>query len=98
MELAKLRDRAPLELARAVLALPDAALRRLFGEPPPLATGLDPQARIEVWRTVRELAASHGFVVDPARSDIDALCYTLDLTAAEPVAEAPADPRDTTAA
>ncbi|MEO6745604.1 MAG: bifunctional acetate--CoA ligase family protein/GNAT family N-acetyltransferase [Caldimonas sp.] len=48
--------------------------------------------------SMRELAASHAFVVDPARSDSDALCYTLDLTAAEPVAEAPAGPRDTTAA
>jgi hypothetical protein len=47
---------------------------------------------------MRELAASHGFVFDPARSDSDALCYTLDLTTAEPVAEAPAGPRDTTAA
>ena len=48
--------------------------------------------------SMRELAASHGFVVDRARSDSDALCYTLDLTAAEPVAEAPASARDTTAA
>ena len=44
MDLANLRDRVPLELGRALLALPDPALRRLFGKPPQLATGLDPQA------------------------------------------------------
>jgi RimJ/RimL family protein N-acetyltransferase len=42
--------------------------------------------------SMRELAASHGFVVDARRSDSDALCYTLDLRAAEPAAEAPAGP------
>ena len=48
--------------------------------------------------SMRELAASHGFVVDPARSDSDALCDTLDLMAAESVVQTPEDPRDTTAA
>lgn len=39
-----LADRLPLELARRLLALPDPALRRVFGTPPPEAVGLDPQA------------------------------------------------------
>jgi acetyl esterase len=44
MDPGPLRDRVPPELARAVLGLPDAVLRRLFGDPPPEATGLEPQA------------------------------------------------------
>ncbi len=39
-----LPERAMLELGRRVLELPDAALRTLFGLPPPAAEGLDPQA------------------------------------------------------
>jgi acetyltransferase len=47
-------------------------------------------------RSMRELAASHGLRVDPARSDSDALCYTLDLTS--PAVPRRLRPRDTTAA
>jgi acetyltransferase len=49
-------------------------------------------------RSMRELATSHGFTLDAKRSDIDALCYTLDLAAPSGTAIAPPTSADRPAA
>jgi len=91
MDPGSLRDRAPLELGRGVLGLPDTALRRLFGEPPPDAAGLEPQA----WGLARlsEIGAPAEARSDQETRRVNEIrCAVFGRRPETPVAAADVDP------